>query len=176
MEKLPEDFFLQPANRNDFVISVMEPKEEGGDEYIMIFNKNARREVDGSFTVDPASGVKWVEYFDPNIGEYVPLELENGKLNDSYLVGEGKLYRLRYDTPPSETEVPTETAAEVPTEPVTDASTEAVVTEPATDPVTDSVTTDAPTADGGCTSVVGVGSVAVMAAAAAFVAGKKKED
>ncbi len=171
VEKLPEDFFLQPANRNDFIISVMEPKE-GEDQYIMIFNKNYRREVDGSFTVDPASGVKWVEYFDPNIGEYIPVEFVDGKLNDSYLVGEGKLYRLRYDTPPSETEVPTETAAEEPTEPATDApATEAVVTEaPASE------TTDEPIADGGCASVVGFGSVAVLTAAAAFVVRKKKEE
>ena len=165
VEKLPEDFFLQPANRNDFVISVMEPKE-GEDQYIMIFNKNNRRDVDGAFTVDAASGVQWVEYFDPFIGEYIPMEFTDGKLNDSYLPGEGKLYRLRYDTPPSETEVPTETAAEVPTEPATE--------DAATD--TASETTDGPTADGGCASVVGCGSAAILVAAAAFVACKKKEE
>ena len=111
MEKLPEDFFLQPANRNDFVISVMEPKEEGGDEYIMIFNKNVKRDVEGKFTVDVASGVKWVEYFDPHTGEHIPMELTDGMLTDTYVAGEGKLYRLRYDTPPSETEETTEEAA-----------------------------------------------------------------
>ena len=164
VEKLPEDFFLQPANRNDFIISVMEPKE-GEDQYIMIFNKNNRRDVDGAFTVDAASGVQWVEYFDPFIGEYIPMEFTDGKLNDSYLPGEGKLYRLRYDAPPSETEAPTETAAEVPTEPATeDAATN-----------TASETTDGPTADGGCASVVGCGSAAILVATAAFVACKKKE-
>ncbi len=171
VEKLPEDFFLQPATRYDFVISVMEPKE-GEDQYIMIMNKDIKRNLAGKFTVDPASGVKWVEYFDPNIGEYIPMEFtDDGMLNDSYLPGEGKLYRLRYDTPPSETEAPTETSAEEPTEPATDApATEAVVTEaPASE------TTDEPIADGGCASVVGFGSVAVLVAAAAFVAGKKKE-
>ena len=173
VEKLPEDFFLQPANRYDFVISVMEPKE-GDDEYIMIFNKNSRREAKGEFTVDPASGVKWVEYFDPHIGEYIPMELEDGMLKDSYLVGEGKLYRLRYDTPPSETEEteettePTETTAEVPTESATNATTEATGTAPETN--------GKPSADGGCSSVVGFGATMVSAIAAAVVVYRKKEE
>ena len=173
VEKLPEDFFLQPANRNDFIISVMEPKE-GEDQYIMIFNKNSRREVDGSFTVDSASGVKWVEYFDPNIGEYIPVKFEDGKLNDDYLPGEGKLYRLRYDNPPSETEEteettePTETTAEVPTESATNATTEATGTAPETN--------GKPSADGGCSSVVGFGATMVSAIAAAVVVYRKKEE
>lgn len=96
VEALPEDFFLRPVGCRDFVISVMEPKE-GEDEHVMIFNKNSTEAAEGGFTVDPASGVKWVEYFDPHIGEYIPVELRDGTLKDSYLAGEGKLYRLRYD-------------------------------------------------------------------------------
>ena len=195
VEKLPEDFFLQPANRYDFVISVMEPKE-GDDEHIMIFNKNARREAEGEFTVDPASGVKWMEYFDPHIGEYVPVELKDGMLRDSYQVGEGKLYRLRYDDPPvfeTETEPVTEPVTEPTTEPVTEPVTEAATesateatTEEMTEAKTDSVTqapaasdsetaTEELTVDGGCTSAMNIGAVTVVATVVAFAVRKKKE-
>ena len=198
VEKLPTDFFLQPANRNDFIISVMEPKE-GDDQYIMIYNKNYRRDVEGSFTVDPASGVKWVEYFDPFTGEYVPVTLENGLLNDSYLVGEGKLYRLRYDEPPVEeteaetepaTEPVTEPATEPVTEPTTDAATDAV-TEPATDTEAETKVenlTDAPAvsdpdtdmteepASGGCTSALGISAVLLPTVAAAVVLRKRRDE
>lgn len=140
VEALPEDFFLQPDSRRfEFIISVMEPKE-GDDQYIMIFNKSTKREQDGKFTVAVDSEVKWLEYFDPFIGEYIPVEFENGMLIDTFRIGEGKLYRLRYDDPPSETEAPTEEPTEAPTEPVTEAPTEQT-TDPVTDPVTEEVTT-----------------------------------
>lgn len=153
VEVLPEDFFLQPSNRrNEFIISVMEPKE-GEDQYIMIFNKSTKREMEGSFTVAADSGVKWMEYFDPFTGEYIPVEFEDGKMTDSYLIGEGKLYRLRYDDPPSETE---EETTEAPTPAPTDAP-----TEPVTEPVTDPAATEAPTAEE-TTASMGKGCSAVL--------------
>ncbi len=102
VEMLPGNFFLQPVEEEaEFVISVMEPKE-GEDQYIMIFNKNDRSEVTASFTAAADSGVKWMEYVDPFTGEYIPVEFEDGGMTEDFRIGEGKLYRLRYDDAPSE--------------------------------------------------------------------------
>ncbi len=171
VEILPEDFFLQPSGRNDFIISVMEPKE-GEDHYIMIFNKNTKRDVNCKLTVDAAAGVKWLEYFDPHIGEYVPVEFTDGLLKDEFLAGEGKLYRLRYDDFPVETEAPTE----APTEPVTEAPTQAPVADDTTAPTEDVTTAETPDDKAGCGSAIGFGVAAVLMAAAAAVALKKKEE
>ena len=168
VEQLPDDYFLQPSGRNDFVISVMEPKE-GDDQYIMLFNKNSKRNVTSKFTVDASSGVKWMEYFDPNIGEYIPVEFEDGMLKEKFLPGEGRLYRLRYDDPPAETEEMT-TAPEAPTE----EKTEAPVGE-TTAPETTVEIAVCPPDEKGCGSAVGFGAVAVLMASAAAVALKKKE-
>ena len=172
VELLPEDYFLQPDGRNDFIISVMETKE-GDDEFIMLFNKNTRRKAACKLSVDPAAGVKWVEYFDPIIGEYIPVEFEDGILKDSFKPGEGRVYRLRYDDPPSETEAPTE----APTEPVTDAPetpTEAPAANTAA-PETTAELSDCPPAKGGCGAALGFGVVAVMMVAALTVRKKKEE-
>ena len=135
VEYLPEDFFLQPNNKYDFVVSVMEPKT-GDDQYIMLFNKVMRRGLSCDFQVDPESGVKWVEYFDPNTGEYIPVEFVDGALKDAFEPGEGRLYRLRYDDPPSAseeetteetTEVTTEATTETTVESTEEATTEATV-------------------------------------------------
>ena len=139
VEYLPEDYFLQPNGRSEFVISVMEPKE-GDDQYIMIFNKNTKRKsVTSKFSVDLSSDVKWLEYFDPFIGEYIPVMFEDGMLKDTFRTGEGKLYRLRYDDPPVDTEEPTEEPTEAPTEEPTEEPTEAPTEQPTETP------TDAPT-------------------------------
>ena len=165
VERLPKDFFLQPNGGGvGFVISCMEPKE-GTDEYIMLFNKNhAKSKTVGTFTVDPASDIKWLEYFDPCTGEYVPVEFTDGKLVDTFRAGEGKLYRVRRDDPPSETEAPTEA--------VTEASANADTTTLADD----GTDTDAATGTSSCGSVVGVGATAVSITAAAVTLKKKRED
>lgn len=152
VEKLPEDFFLQPTNRrDDIVISVMETKE-GDDQYIMIFNKSTRnKDLELELAVDPASDVKWVEYFDPFIGEYIPLEFVDGELADTFRPGEGKVYRLRTDEPPVEettAEETTEQPTETPTEPATETPTEAPTSAPTEAPTE----TEAP--KGGCSSAV----------------------
>ena len=168
VEILPEDYFLRPSGRNDFIISVMEAKE-GDDEHIMIFNKNTKRAATCKFTVDVAAGVKWMEYFDPHIGEYVPVEFEDGLLKDQFLPGEGRVYRLRYDDPPSETEAPTD----APTDPVTNAPTEPPVAD--TTAPSEDVTTDGDNGGQGCGSVICVGAVALLMAVGAAVVLKKKE-
>ena len=201
VETLPDDFFLRPVYRQsayckDLIISVMEPKE-GDDAYIMIFNKNTDRDVECTFTVDMSAGVKWMEYFDPRIGEYIPVELTDGQLTLDYLAGEGKLYRLRYDESPFETETETAAVTEPVTEPATEATTETVteattetvteattetVTESATESATDAVTepdgttAEAPVSKGGCASMVGFSAAAILTAAAAAVVAKKRTD
>jgi len=142
VERLPKDYFLQPkgAAAKQFIISCMEQKE-GEDEYIMLFNKNYRKsEMTATFLVDAGSDVKWLEYFDPFIGEYIPVEFTDGQLTETFRAGEGKLYRLRRDDPPAETEAPTDAPA------------------------------DAPEGKGGCGSVVGVGTTAAIATVTAAMA------
>jgi len=188
VEYLPEDFFLIPKGKNDFIVSVMEPKE-GEDRYIMLFNKNIERSTTCHFAKDASAEVKWLEYFDPQIGEYIPIEFKDGMFEDDFLPGEGRLYRLRYDNPPSETEKPTEITSEVTTESATESATEMpteITTEVATETKTESADTEstekqtASTAEteesdkGGCGSTISVGAVVLSAAAAAIVASKRK--
>ena len=173
VEYLPDDFFLQVGKgRNEYVISVMEPKE-GDDRYIMIFNKSYQREANGKFTVAADSDVKWLEYFDPHTGEYIPVEFVDGELRDTYLPGEGKLYRLRYDDPPSEAETPAVTEAPATEAPET-AAPETVAPETEATVETTAELSDNPPAEG-CASVAGMGAVAVTVAAAAVALKKKKE-
>ncbi len=198
VEYLPEDYFLQPDGRNDFLVSHMESKD-GDETYIMLFNKNTRRTASCDFTVDPDSGVKWLEYFDPFIGEYIPVELTDGSLEDSFKAGEGKLYRLRYDDPPVETEEPTEEPTEGPTEEPTEIPTQEVtevpteeVTEAPTETPTQEVTeaptetpTEAPTAETateaepskGCGSVMsGIGIPILLSALTAALCVRRRKD
>ncbi len=179
VETLPEDYFIQPTSqRFEFIISVMEPKE-GEDRYIMLFNKNTKRDtLDCKFNVDLSGDVKWLEYFDPFTGEYIPVEIEDGVMEETFRAGEGRVYRLRTDEPPVE-----ETTAEETTEEPTPALTEPV-TEPATEaPATDAPATEAPTAEEtdaakGCGSAVGFGVclAAILPAAALCIGKKRKRD
>ena len=97
VELLPVDFFIQPTNsKADFVISFMEAKD-GSEPYIMIFNKSTRRAATGNFELDLSCGLTGIEYLDPHTGEYIPMDISDGVLTDSYDIGEGKLYRLKGD-------------------------------------------------------------------------------
>ena len=174
VEYLPEDYFLQPDGRNDFIVSHMESKD-GEETYIMLFNKNTKRKTSCDFDVSADSGVKWMEYFDPFIGEYVPVDISSGSLEDSFRAGEGKLYRLRYDDPPVETE---ETTEEITTE---EPATEAPTDPETTAPTTEAATTEAPTAEettaaekSGCGSMLG-GSALLLLGGAALMLRKRKE-
>ena len=67
-----------------------------------------------------------------------------------------------------------EAATEPPTEPKTEAPTDEPTEAPTADAGNNGDNGDT-TTDGGCASVIGMGAVAVLAAAAAFVALKKKD-
>ena len=176
VETLPEDYFIQPDGRRmEFIVSVMEPKE-GEDRYIMLFNKNTKRNtMECKFNVDLTGEVKWLEYFDPFTGEYIPVEIKDGVMEETFRAGEGRVYRLRTDDPPAETE---ETTEEITTqEPETEAPTDSETTAPAAE----DATTEAPTAEettssaeNGCGSVLG-GSVLLLLSGAALTLRKHKE-
>ena len=68
-----------------------------------------------------------------------------------------------------------EAATEPPTEPKTEAPTDEPTEAPTADAGNNSGNGDSTTTDGGCASVIGMSAVAVLAAAAAFVALKKKD-
>ena len=168
VETLPEDYFIQPASKRfEFIISVMEPKE-GEDRYIMLFNKNTKRNtLDCKFNVDLSGDVKWLEYFDPFIGEYIPVEIKDGVMEETFRAGEGRVYRLRTDEPPVETEAPTEAPTEEPTEAPTEAPTESPTEAPTAAPT--EAPTEAPTAaPKGCGSAL-TASLLLPALAAASV-------
>lgn len=197
VEYLPGDFFLKPYGQYDLIVSVMEPKT-GDDQYIMLFSKKLDRNITAKFKVASDSGVKWMEYFDPHTGEYIPMEIKNSTFSDSFLPGEGKLYRLRYDAPPAELEEPTETEAitETETETETKSDTEfgETVAETATAEITTETSvasetefsttneatseetpgTDAATSNG-CGSAITPGAVTIVLMSAAVIMRKKDE-
>ena len=96
VEVLPSNFILTPAGNEDFVVSYMVAKD-GSEPHIMLFNKSTSKTVEASFHVDQFSGIEAIEYLDPFIGEYVPMDISEGTLSDSFRAGEGKLYRLKGD-------------------------------------------------------------------------------
>ena len=96
VELLPSDFILTPAGKEDFVVSYMVAKD-GSEPHIMLFNKSTRREAEASFNISSFSGIEAIEYLDPHTGEYIPMDISDGMLKDTFLVGEGKLYRLKGD-------------------------------------------------------------------------------
>ena len=175
VEHLPEDYFIQASgSRADYIITDLEPKD-GGDRYIMIFNKTYKKDMNGKFTVDLSGDVKWLEYFDPFTGEYIPVEITDGVMEETFRAGEGRVYRLRTDEPPVETE---ETAEEITTEePVTEVPTDPETTAP----VTEAATTETPTAEettaaekSGCGSMLG-NSALLLLGGAALMLRKRKE-
>ena len=179
VETLPEDYFIQPDGRRmEFIVSIMEPKE-GEDRYIMLFNKNTRRNtMECKFNVDLTGEVKWLEYFDPFTGEYIPVEIKDGVMEETFRAGEGRVYRLRTDEPPVETEAPTEAPTEEPTEAPTEAPTETPTEIPTEEPT--EAPTETPTeAPKGCGSALTASlllpALTAAAAVGALRKGRKKE-
>ena len=167
VEYLPEDFYLQPVESLDFIVSVMETKQ-GDDQYIMLYNKKIKAEQNttAAFTIDPASGITGVEYFDPFIGEYVKMDISNGVLTDDFKYGEGKVYRLCYDV----IEETTEEITEETTEEVTETQEQATQTQP-------EQTTETQTRAQGCKATLGAATVLanVIIGGVAMIKSHKKE-
>lgn len=105
VELLPKDFYLQPDGslENDFIVSVMEAKT-GDEEHIMIFNKDlSRKSTPCLFQIDESKGIRRIEYLDPHTGEYLPVDISGNTLGDTFRPGEGRIYRLSYETEAEET-------------------------------------------------------------------------
>jgi hypothetical protein len=143
----------------------------------MLFNKNTKRNtMECKFNVDLTGEVKWLEYFDPFTGEYTPVEIKDGVMEETFRAGEGRVYRLRTDDPPADTE---ETTEEITTqEPETEAPTDSETTAPAAE----DATTEAPTAEettaaekSGCGSALG-GSALLLLGGAAWILRKRKHE
>ena len=131
-------------------------KCDGGEEY-WIFDFSEEKD----FTTDTINTIKlnWAYSYgeDANLkSELIITGFEMFDTLDNALAATGS---------EKATEAPTEEKTEAPTDAPTEAPTQAP-TEP---------TTEAPTTESGCTSVIGFGAVAVLAAAAAAVALKKKD-
>ena len=94
VEYLPQDFFLTPERKIDFVVSYMEAKD-GSEPYIMLFNKSWTKDLTAAFQIDFSYGIGTIEYLDPYTGEYIPMDISDGRLVDTFRPGEGKLYRLK---------------------------------------------------------------------------------
>lgn len=175
VETLPEDYFIQPDGRRmEFIVSVMEPKE-GEDRYIMLFNKNTRRDtMECKFNVDLTGEVKWLEYFDPFTGEYIPVEIKDGVMEETFRAGEGRVYRLRTDEPPVE-ETTAEETTEAPTETPTETATESPTEAPTSAPTEAPTETEAPR--GGCGSAVATSILlpALVAVGTACVSRKRRK-
>ena len=120
-------------------------------------------------------GVPQVSWTAWDNGLNLALKYEDGmQFTCNGIVALDKTVTIPPETTAAETEAPTEPETEAPTAaPDTEAPTEAA-TQAATEAGT-SAGTQATTEDEGCASVVGMGAVAVLAAAAAFVALKKKD-
>ena len=136
--------------------------------------------TNGILFEDGTPGVSWTAYDNG-------VELELDYVDGMTFNCTGIVVVEKDQTTPEETEAPTEPETDAPTE---EATTEAPVVDATTEAPDDDATTEAPTADatteapagdttaeaeGGCGAVVGFGAVAVLAAAAAAVALKKKD-
>ena len=97
VETLPASYIMKPvASDTDFILSYMEAKENSGtSDHIMLFNKSYTQSKTVSFEISQYSGIEGLEYYNPYTGEYEDVDISGGVLTDTFLAGEGKLYRLK---------------------------------------------------------------------------------
>ncbi len=97
VETLPASYMIKPvASDTDFVISYMEAKENSGtSDHIMLFNKSYTQDKTVSFEISASSGIEGLEYYNPYTGEYEDVDISGGVITDTFLAGEGRLYRLK---------------------------------------------------------------------------------
>ena len=92
-ETLPDDFFIKPTDDSDVVISHMVSKDES-EQYIMIFNKSYKSALKASFALSNDSGFGGLVYQSQIDGKEYPVELCDGRFEETFRAGEGKLYKL----------------------------------------------------------------------------------
>lgn len=93
VEYLPDDYFIQPKQEGDFVITYLENKDSSQASHIMIFNNSISKDVTAQFEVDQAE-VAGLEYFNPATESYETVAGQDGTYEFSFAPGEGKIFRL----------------------------------------------------------------------------------
>ena len=113
-EKLPKSFFLQPEDRSsDYIISLFNSKDDS-QRYIMIMNNSTSESKTGKFTIDASAGVTSMTKYSTTIdGANLPdptnlnatlgalkeenVSVSNGYIEEEFLPGEVKIYKLNGD-------------------------------------------------------------------------------
>ena len=113
-EKLPKSFFLQPEDKSsDYIISLFNSKDDS-ERYVMIMNNSTSETKKGKFTIDASAGVTSMTKYSTTIdGDNLPdptnldvtlgalkeenVSVSNGYIEEEFLPGEVKIYKLNGD-------------------------------------------------------------------------------
>lgn len=95
-EVLPSNFFIRPDSSCDFVISLMESKDDTGYS-VMLFNNSWSQGATQTFILDSFSGAEGLEWFNLETGEWEDVRVSSGMFTLSFQAGEGKLLRIKGD-------------------------------------------------------------------------------
>ena len=95
-EVLPTNFFLRPIGDCDFVVSLMESKDNSGYS-VMLFNNSWTQGCEQTFFLDSFSGAEGLEYFNIHTGQWEEVNTSSGSFTMSFAAGEGKLLRVKGD-------------------------------------------------------------------------------
>lgn len=113
-EKLPKSFFIQPEDKtSNYIISLFNSKDDS-ERYIMIMNNSTSESKQGKFTIDASAGVTSLTKYSTTIdGDNLPdptnldatlgslkeetVSVSNGYIEEEFLPGEVKIYKLNGD-------------------------------------------------------------------------------
>ena len=113
-EKLPKSFFIQPEDKSsDYIISLFNSKDDS-ERYIMIMNNSTSEAKKGKFTIDASAGVTSMTKYSTTIdANNLPdptnldatlgalkeenVSVANGYIEEEFLPGEVKIYKLNGD-------------------------------------------------------------------------------
>ena len=114
VEKLPKSFFVQPEDKtSNYIISLFNSKDDST-RYIMIMNNSTSESKTGKFTIDASAGVTSMTKYSTTIdGDNLPdptnlnatlgslkeenISVANGYIEEEFLPGEVKIYKLNGD-------------------------------------------------------------------------------
>ena len=90
-ETVPEELFIQPNGKSDVIISLFKEREGDG-EYVMIVNKNIKKNVTASFKLD--ASVDSLQIVNEETGELQNLPLEDGGFTYTFAASDAILLKL----------------------------------------------------------------------------------
>ena len=114
VEKLPKSFFIQPEDKSsDYIISLFNSKDDS-ERYVMIMNNSTSESKKGKFLIDANAGVASMTKYSTTIdGNNLPdptnlnatlgslkeenISVANGYIEEDFLPGEVKIYKLNGD-------------------------------------------------------------------------------